>query len=99
MDNQIRYTDETHNRNSAIPQVPEPYHILLLDNLSCKIHPADHRCSYNNGTSSYHLTIADDLTVLCVRSDCPSALMPEHSMPGSAWYSRAAYEGLRSNVV
>ena len=65
----------------------------------CKIHPADHRCSYNNGTSSYHLTIADDLTVLCVRSDCPSALMPEHSMPDSAWYSRAAYEGLRSNVV
>ena len=42
---------------------------------------------------------ADDLTVLCVQSDCPSILMPEHSMPGSAWYSRAAYEGLRSNVV
>ena len=99
MDNRIRYTAETHNRNSAIRPVPEPYHILLLDNLSCKIHPADHRCSYNNGTSSYHLTIADDLTVLCVRSDCPSVLMPEHSMPGSAWYSRAAYEGLRSNVV
>ena len=99
MDNRIRYTDETHNRNSAIPPAPEPHHILLLDNLSCKIHPADHRHSYNNGTSSSHLTIADDLTVLCVRSDCPSVLMPEHSMPGSAWYSRAAYEGLRSNVV
>ena len=99
MDNRIRYTDEAHSHNSAIRPVSERYHTLPPDNLSCKIHPADHRYSYNNGTSSHHLTDADDPTVLCVQPDYPSASMQEHSTPGSALYSHAVYGDFRSNVV
>ena len=93
------HTDDCHIRNSASFPVPEFHHTIPDPLFSDKMAHSNHKCSYNNGISSFRLKAASGQTPPGCAPTHPSAGMPECNRNGWAWYFHAAHSDFQNVSV